>query len=42
MEVCGYCHAPSELFRAACYNCHLSGHQPFNDNGLPHYWNAPP
>lgn len=32
LEICAYCHArpesPLERHKSACYNCHLSGHQP--------------
>lgn len=39
---CDYCHAdaesPGPRARAACYNCHLSGHQPLDETGIPHFW----
>lgn len=39
---CSYCHGfgnlESDLKNAACYNCHLSGHQPLNDAGQAHFW----
>ena len=42
---CLYCHpgddAPVERARAACYNCHLSAHQPLDDSGRPQLWPAP-
>lgn len=45
-DSCAYCHNrnapgaedPDEVYRAACYNCHLSGHQPLNADGQPHFW----
>ena len=41
--VCGYCHLRGEELdsreRATCYNCHLSGHQPLDENGKAHFWN---
>ncbi|MCX5868270.1 MAG: hypothetical protein NT009_12500 [Proteobacteria bacterium] len=41
-EVCVYCHgfsAGADSFSsAACYNCHLSGHQPLNPEGNAHFW----
>ena len=41
MTECAYCHyeegAPSRG-KAGCYNCHLSGHQPLNEQGKPHFW----
>jgi len=42
MDSCAYCHvddeAPFERANAACYNCHLSGHQPLDINGNAHFW----
>jgi len=39
---CDYCHAdgdsPGPRARAACYGCHLSGHQPLDADGMPHFW----
>ena len=42
---CVYCHnfsdpedEPDEVYRAACYNCHLSGHQPLDAGGQAHFW----
>lgn len=39
---CDYCHAdaatPGSRARATCYNCHLSGHQPVDASGIPHFW----
>lgn len=39
---CSYCHGfaadAAETFRASCYNCHLSGHQPFGSDGQPQMW----
>ena len=41
-EACVYCHGFSPgadtFYRAACYNCHLSGHQPLNPEGQAHFW----
>jgi len=41
-EACVYCHGLSPgadtFYRAACYNCHLSGHQPLNPEGQAHFW----
>ncbi|GMV39036.1 MAG: hypothetical protein AMXMBFR64_07520 [Myxococcales bacterium] len=42
---CGYCHTelePSPRSSAACYNCHLSGHQPMNAKGQAHFWPTGP
>jgi len=41
VTACGYCHmeeAGKTRGNAACYNCHLSGHQPLDGNGRPHFW----
>lgn len=39
---CNYCHQlekPTKLKNAACYNCHLSGHQVVDPKtGKPHFW----
>ncbi len=39
---CEYCHAPdageTQRSRAACYNCHLSGHQPMDSQGRAQGW----
>lgn len=39
---CDYCHwqdeAWAERSNAACYNCHLSGHQPLDEDGQAHFW----
>ena len=39
---CSYCHGfsseRSELTAGACYNCHLSGHQPVGEDGQPQLW----
>lgn len=39
---CLYCHGWSEqagdLHRPACYNCHLSGHQPLDTDHRAHFW----
>ena len=39
---CAYCHAeddePMSRSLAACYGCHLSGHQPMNAAGEAHFW----
>jgi hypothetical protein len=44
MTECAYCHyesaAAESRSRAACHNCHLSGHQPVDGSGLPHFWQA--
>jgi hypothetical protein len=44
--LCEYCHAAESgitpLGRAACYNCHLSGHQPLDDQGQARFWPLPP
>jgi len=41
-EACTYCHAfeddPDGLARGACYNCHLSGHQPLDGEHTAHFW----
>lgn len=40
---CAYCHRQGDLSgvrsRAACYNCHLGGHQPLDGEGKAHFWN---
>ncbi len=40
---CNYCHQlekPTKLKNAACYNCHLSGHQVVDPKTeRPHFWN---
>lgn len=42
VPACAFCHredgAPEAVSNAACYNCHLSGHQPLNAGGSPHFW----
>ena len=42
---CDYCHAPetgeTPRSRAACYNCHLSGHQPMDGQGRAQGWPVP-
>jgi len=42
---CGFCHlgdtGDPELHRAACYSCHLSGHQPLDVEGRAHFWPLP-
>jgi hypothetical protein len=42
---CDYCHGfaatPTDLKNAACYNCHLSGHQPLDAMGQAHFWPLP-
>ena len=44
MPACAYCHGFSDttanhvLSDAACYNCHLSGHQPMGADGMPQFW----
>jgi len=42
VPACAFCHredgAPEAVSNAACYNCHLSGHQPLNAEGSPHFW----
>ena len=39
---CIYCHradgVDNERPNAACRNCHLSGHQPLDENGNAHFW----
>jgi hypothetical protein len=39
---CNYCHglndSPTRLLNSACYNCHLSGHQPLDASGKVHFW----
>ena len=44
MSACGYCHPQGDPYQqvgqAACYNCHLSGHQPVDKEGQPHFWPA--
>ena len=45
---CLYCHNfndpetddPDPVYRAGCYNCHLSGHQPLDENSQAHFWPA--
>jgi len=45
-DPCLYCHdfndpdvgLPDRTYRAACYNCHLSGHQPVDADGQVHFW----
>jgi hypothetical protein len=41
-STCDYCHGfaatPTPLENAACYNCHLSGHQPVAASGQPQFW----
>ena len=42
---CGYCHTdiePSPRAAAACYNCHLSAHQPLDDAGQAQFWPVDP
>ncbi len=45
-KACDYCHVNvngrTELSAAACYNCHLSGHQPLNADGKAHFWGPGP
>jgi hypothetical protein len=42
LDSCAYCHrrdeAPTELGSRACYNCHLSAHQPLDGDLEPHFW----
>ena len=42
LSTCDYCHglsaATTTLKNAACYNCHLSGHQVLAKGGRPHFW----
>jgi hypothetical protein len=42
MSPCAYCHYESDTAasrsNAACYNCHLSGHQPLDGTGKAHFW----
>lgn len=42
VPACNYCHNlqddSTDLKNAACYNCHLSGHQPLDPEGKPHFW----
>ncbi len=42
---CGWCHTPDSgetgRSRAACYNCHLSGHQPMDAKGKAQFWVVP-
>ena len=39
---CSYCHrtdgVPVDRSNPACYNCHLSGHQPMDKDGRAHFW----
>ncbi len=40
-SACAYCHMDddyAQVGRAACYNCHLSGHQPLAPTGGAHFW----
>lgn len=41
---CTYCHPEADGLRprsrAVCYGCHLSGHQPLDASGAPHFWPA--
>lgn len=53
LPACRYCHGfvdegegggegdGEDLHQAACYNCHLSGHQPLDAGGQPHFWPIP-
>jgi len=45
-SACIYCHrqdeSDPERSNRACYNCHLSGHQPLNGDGDPHFWPGQP
>lgn len=45
MTACAYCHDEGDTARArsnaACYNCHLSGHQPLDANAKAHFWKVP-
>ncbi len=42
MPSCSYCHYEDDAYAArsklACYNCHLSGHQPVDAAGNAHFW----
>lgn len=42
---CAWCHTPelgeTGRSRAACYGCHLSGHQPMDLKGKAHFWPVP-
>ena len=41
VSACAYCHfedGAEHRSNAACYNCHLSGHQPMDSEGKPHFW----
>jgi len=45
VTACGYCHdaddgVPLERWRRGCHGCHLSGHQPLDVTGRPHFWPA--
>jgi len=45
VSACGYCHdadddVPLERWRRGCHGCHLSGHQPTDATGRPHFWPA--
>lgn len=45
VSACGYCHdadddVPLERWRPGCHGCHLSGHQPIDATGLPHFWSS--
>jgi len=41
-EPCTYCHVDADGLRprsrGVCYGCHLSGHQPLDASGQPHFW----
>lgn len=40
-SACAYCHmedGSQDVGKAACYNCHLSGHQPLAPAGGAHFW----
>lgn len=42
VDSCAYCHGftPTDdnLYKPACYNCHLSGHQPLGNDGQAQFW----
>lgn len=44
-KACDYCHTPESgpalRSSAACYGCHLSGHQPLDADGKAHFWRQP-
>ena len=46
MSFCTYCHTPDDTpaprSSAACYNCHLSGHQPLDASAQAHFWPVGP